>query len=112
MPSLQVTTNNYLHVSPCSSNFHSGKPDTTKQSQHRGHSSKSKVPSMHHSKRTDRMEAGIEVEGGVGREEREPLPPLQLDKEVEGAVVVSVRHQPSPANPHVHLGGREGGREG
>ena len=49
------------------------------------------------------VEAGIEVERRIGGKEGEPLPPLQLNKEVEGAVVVRVGYNSGPSNPQIDL---------
>lgn len=52
---------------------------------------------------THRVEAGVEVHGGAGWEEGEPLPPLKLHEEVVRAVVVSVCHDPGSPDPQVDL---------
>ena len=49
------------------------------------------------------MEAWVEVEGLVWREEGEALPTLQLHKKVVCAVVVCVGHDTSTTYPQIDL---------
>lgn len=49
------------------------------------------------------MEAWVEVEGLVWREEGEVFPALQLHKKVVGAVVVCVGHDASTTYPQIDL---------
>ena len=49
------------------------------------------------------MKARIQVESLVGRKQGEPFPTLELEKEVVGAIVMSMGHNPLSTNPEIDL---------
>ena len=58
-----------------------------------------------------RVQTGVEIERLGWGEESEPFLTLQLNKEVEGAIVVSVSDQTFSPNPEIDLMWRERERE-
>ena len=49
------------------------------------------------------MKARIQIESLVGRKQGEPFPTLELEKEVVGAIVMSMGHNPLSTNPEIDL---------